>query len=243
MNSLVVGSSSGLGCQLYESISRRPHSSVYGLSRYKNLDRFNSHSLVGNVKRVDFLEYTSQKTFDDLFSELPNFSNIYLTIGGGYGIHSDFPSYEESLLIHKLNSFIPSSIVHSLSNLGKLNSATNIFFISSIATEEITASTGYTAAKSSLNAYSKCIARKKGLKFGAVVLVKLGAMEGAGTSFDRLKCNNINAYEQFVSTRLPYGKPMNSFDVASTLIDLSALPKQILDGMSITIHANESVSL
>jgi NAD(P)-dependent dehydrogenase (short-subunit alcohol dehydrogenase family) len=242
LNSLVVGSSSGLGRKIFESISESSLN-VYGVSRYRNIDTFEHHLAAGNARRVDLLNFNSQSDFHSLISQLPSFKRIYLCIGGGYGIHNDLPSFEETLLLHKLNSFIPSSIVNSLFNLEKLDSESTIFFISSIATDEITASTGYSSAKSSLNVYSKCIAQKIAPNLGAVVLVKLGAIEGSGTSFDRLKLTNPTAYTNFVSSRLPYGRPMDTSQVASTLINLSTLPTQILDGMSITIHANESLAL
>jgi len=242
LSTLIVGSSNGLGKQIF-NLCNFNKESLYGISRYTNTSTYELHCKKAKILKVDLLAYNTQKEFDELIAPIPSISNLFITIGGGYGVKADLPSYEQLHLLHKLNLLIPAAIIHSLANSNKLTTDSKTCLVSSIATDEVTASTAYTSSKASLNSYAKCIAKKLGGNKGAIFYIKLGAMEGSGTSFDRLRTSNVTAYDDFVLDRLPYGAPMPTEDVARLLISFMGCSNQLVDGMVLKLDANESLAI
>ncbi len=242
LSTLILGSSNGLGKQIFD-LCNANQESLYGISRYTNNSTYELHCKKAKITKVDLLAFKAQQEFDDLIAQIPCLSKLFITIGGGYGISETLPSYEQLHLLHKLNLLIPAAIINSLANSNKLATNSKTCLVSSIATDEVIGSTAYTSSKASLNSYAKCIAKKLGGKKGAIFYVKLGAMEGSGTSFDRLRKNNVKAYDSFVAERLPYGMPMPTEDVARMLISFMSCPNQLVDGMVLRLDANESSAI
>lgn len=242
MTSLIIGSGSGLGKAIFEeeaSISEQ----TYGFSRYTNSITFKNHELIGKPRAVNLLSLRCQDDFDELVRNLPNFDRVYYVIGGGYGLHASLPTFEQLFTLMSLNLFVPTSMLHSLTSFGKIGNSSRSVFISSIAAEEVVGSTGYSASKAALNAFVKVCSKEQKGCFGSFSTFVLGAMEGDGTSFDRLKSRNIEAYNQFTSSRLPYKAPIETRKVANLIMNTLSQEVPILDGLKVKVDANESLSI
>ena len=240
-NILIVGSSSGLGAEL---LARYANNSVRvtGISRYQNKETFANHSEIARVVKMDLLDCQSQDSFKDAIKGFELFSHCIFCIGGGYGINAMLPSYEDLLLLLKLNLLIPTSLLKGLVDEGLVDLSTKICFISSIAAEEAVASVSYTSAKAALNAYSKVISKKDN-NVGPVLNIKLGAVEGSGAAFDRLKLRDIGAYQDFCNNRLNGEHPMRASDVAEFIVKLLDSPASLLNGLTIKLDNSESLSI
>ena len=234
---LIVGSSSGLGRALFDLYSSNGDN-VTGLSRYKNGSVLDEHQLKGDIHKYDLLKNNKQKDFDHIVMNMSFFTHCIFCVGGGYGIKSMMPSFDDLFLLLN-NLLVPAALVRSLFDMKKINNVTKICFISSIAAEEVTASVGYTTAKLALNGYSKLLSKYDN-KLGPVMTVKLGAVEGYGAAFDRLKVNNKPAYEAFIHERLNGSFPMHATNVAEAIVSLLDLPYNLVNGLTIKLDNSES---
>ena len=107
---LVIGSSSGLGRSIFEQ-SANAGMKVLGVSRYSDDSILLRHKEMSCAIQQDLLEMHSQSEFDDFFESIniESINQLFIVIGGGYGINEVVPSYEDLSLLLKLNLLIPSS--------------------------------------------------------------------------------------------------------------------------------------
>ena len=241
MNVLIVGSSSGLGRSLLEYYAALNHC-VIGISRYNDINILNKHQKIASIVAKDLLECKSQDSFLEVVRELPSLDLCIYCIGGGYGKNSEMPSYEEMSLLVSLNLLVPSSILKSLHLNCCASSSTKHCFISSVASEEVVASVAYSSAKAALNAYGKTVSKKDN-SCGPVVVIKLGAVEGSGSAFDRLHQRNIKAYDDFCKKRLKGQPPMHTSEITKFVANLMDQPTKLLDGLTIKLDSSESLSI
>ena len=243
MNILIVGSSSGLGKEIFEQ-KLKLGDQIYALSKYSNSSIYKDHLRNARaINKIDFADIKTQEEINLLFNNLPEIDQIYFAIGGGFGKRDILPSFEDISLVYKLNVFIVSSVIKSLFDSQKLKKDSKICIISSISSKEVTASPAYSSAKSALNTLGKVMTKQKDNHFGSLTNFICGAFEGNGTGFDRLKSKNIEAYNKFISDRLPNGKPLNTFELASYIIKTMDFSVDLLDGLTIKIDGNESFAI
>ena len=243
MNILIVGSSSGLGKEIFEQNIKKGNQ-IYAISKYSNNSTYEVHlNNAAAIVKTDFTNINTQKDTDLILDGIPIIDQIYFAIGGGFGKRDILPSFEDILLVFKINVFVISSIIKSLYESNKINKNSKICIISSISSKEVTASPAYSAAKSALNSIGKVITKQKTNQFGSLTNFICGAFEGNGSGFDRLRENNIEAYNNFVSNRLPNGKPLNTSELASYIIKTMTFSVDLLDGLTIKIDGNESLAI
>ena len=243
MNILIVGSSSGLGKEILEQKINKG-SNLYAISKYSNKSIYNAHQeYTKAIIKADLSEIDTQQEINFLLKDMPSFDQIYFAIGGGFGRKDILPSYEDMLLVYKLNVFLIFSIIKGLYENNQMGSKSKICTISSIASQEVTASPSYSSAKSALNTLGKTVSKKNKNYFGSLTNFLCGAFEGNGTGFDRLKVKNKNAYNSFISNRLPNGKPIKTSELASYIIKTMDFSTDLLNGLTIKIDGNESVSI
>ena len=243
MNILIVGSSSGLGKEIFEQ-NIKTRNQIYAISKYSNNSTYKDHlNNAAAIVRSDFINIKTQKDIDSILEKIPTIEKIYFAVGGGFGKREILPSFEDIFLVFKINVFVISSIIKSLSESGKISKNTKICIISSIASKEVTASPAYSAAKSALNTLGKVITKQKNKQFGSLTNFICGAFEGNGSGFDRLKLNNREAYNNFVISRLPNGKPLNTSELASYIIKTMNFSVDLIDGLTLKIDGNESLAI
>ncbi len=243
MNILIVGSSSGLGKEIFEQ-KYKLGDQIYAISKYSNISVYENHSNKAKaIIKKDLTDIDKQEKINHLLNNLPEINQIYFAIGGGFGKKDILPSLEDILLVYKLNVFVISSIIKGLFDNKKLKKDSKICIISSISSQEVTASPTYSSAKSALNTLGKVITKQKNNHFGSLTNFICGAFEGNGTGFDRLKSKNIKAYDDFISNRLPNGKPLDTFELASYIIKTMDFSTDLLDGLTIKIDGNESFAI
>ena len=243
MNTLIVGSSSGLGKEILEQKIKKGDE-IFAISRYSNHLIYKEHLNQANlIIKADLASFDEQNQFDPLLKHIPSLDQIYFAIGGGFGRKDLIPSYEDMLLVFKMNIFVISSIIKSLHESKKINESSKICVISSIASQEVVASPAYSSAKSALNTFSKTMTKKKNKNFGSLSNFICGAFEGNGTGFDRLRLNNKAAYNNFVNNRLPNGKTLSTSELAAYIITTMDFSTELLDGITIKVDSNESFSI
>tara|TARA_B100000161_G_C33508015_1_gene394990 strand:- start:4 stop:735 length:732 start_codon:yes stop_codon:yes gene_type:complete len=243
MNILIVGASSGLGKEIFDQRIKKGED-IYAISRYSK-DEVYEYQIKYSKKiiKVDLASIKEQKEINSLIENFPSLDQIYFTLGGGFGRKDIFPSFEDMMFVYKMNVIIVGSIIRALNLRRKLNNKSKICIISSIASNEVTASPTYSSAKSALNTFSKVMTKQKNKSFGSITNFICGAFEGNGTGFDRLKTNNLDAYKNFIKDRLPNGKPLSTHELALFIIKTMDFSTEILDGLTIKVDGNESFSI
>ena len=243
MNILIVGSSSGLGKEIFEQ-NIKIGNQIYAISKYSNNSTYENHlNSAAKIVKTDLTNINTQKDINLLLDKIPQIDQIYFAIGGGFGKRDTLPSFEDIFLVYKINVFVISSMIKYLNESEKINKNSKICIISSVASQEVTASPAYSSAKSALNTFGKVVTKQKNNHFGSLTNFICGAFEGNGTGFDRLKSKNIEAYNDFISSRLPNGKPLNVSALVSYIIKTMDSTVDLLDGLTIKIDGNESFSI
>lgn len=243
MSILIVGSSSGLGKEIFEQLAEQK-SELSTISRYSNTKVYETQrSYSKKAVKCDLTNLSRQTDFDDITKELPKIEQLYFSIGGGLGRKDILPALEDIELVYKLNLYAPICLLRSLNKNLKIDSKTKICFISSIASNEVIASPAYSSAKAALNTYCKTATKQQDNQFGSITNFLCGAFEGNGSAFNRLKERNNKAYNTFIEQRLPHGRPLSTKELASYIIATMEFSKELLDGMTIKVDGNESFSI
>ena len=154
--------------------------------------------------------------------------------GGGLGVKSSLPLYDDYMKVLKLNLFSILEINRNLIPLMKKQTTGTVFHVGSIASNEAIGSLSYNISKVALVAYVRSLSKELSGTGITVNGIAPGAFECEGNAMYRLKKNNINAYENFIKTRIP-GRKMSS---ASDLLPLILL----LIGKNNHIHNGHIVS-
>ena len=129
--------------------------------------------------------------------------SIIHCMGGGFKRSSDFVSREDFQYLLNLNFLIPLELNNALLPSMIEKKRGWIVFLGSVATKEVTASVGYTCAKSLVTPYVRHMGRKflpEGVYFSGVTL---GAITGYDGAMDRLKVDRPENYETFLASRRP----------------------------------------
>jgi NAD(P)-dependent dehydrogenase (short-subunit alcohol dehydrogenase family) len=124
-------------------------------------------------------------------------------LGGGFKRSSDFISRDDFLYLLDLNFTVGLEINNAVLPTMRENKRGWIVHLGSVATRELTASVGYTCAKSLITPYVKHMGRKfmpDGVYFSGITL---GAMTGAEGAIDRLRGDRPEVYEKFLADRRP----------------------------------------
>jgi len=124
-------------------------------------------------------------------------------LGGGFKRSSDFISRDDFLYLLDLNFMVALEINNAVLPTMRDNKRGWIVHLGTVATRELTASVGYTCAKSLIAPYVKHMGRKF-LPDGVYVSgITLGAITGADGAIDRLRGDRPEVYENFMTSRRP----------------------------------------
>jgi len=175
---------------------------------------------------------------------LKNFKKIdilFFNGRGGLGIHDSFLSFS---LLKKLlwyNFGIFQEFVNQLS--GSFKSDSRIICIGSVAAKQITASIGYTIAKSSLENYVRLISKVLIPKNIHIVCLSLGAFWVEQNAMDRLKKNKPKIYEKYIYEKLPRKKMGQISEIIPMIKFLFFEDVSMLSGTIIPMDGGEKTTL
>lgn len=194
---LITGASSGLGAALVSWL-HSAGAEVIGVARnFKVAER-------SGVELIE-LDLSDRKNVQKLVdhSLLSQPDTVIHTLGGGFKMSSDLIRTEDFLHILNLNFIISLELNNAI--LPKMIERRRgwVVHVSSIATKEITASVGYTCAKSVIAPYVKHLGRKLLPHNIFVSGVSLGAITGYGGAMDRLQNSTNEIHSNFIQSRRP----------------------------------------
>lgn len=239
---LITGATSGLGKDCSIHFNNKYNLVCIGKNK-KNLLKLKK--LLNNKKNIYLLcNFNNQKSFNFLLKKLNRLKNISKIIhcaGGGLGLKDPLIHKKDYLKLLDTNFFSVVEINRIIvPNIIKKKIKSTIITISSVASVENTASIGYTISKKILNVYSKMMSKifiSKNIFFKNLIL---GAFEGSGNSFSRLKIKNYKAYKEFKKTRLPRNKYSNTKEIIPVIEFLMDDKSSIISGSDFLIDYSES---
>jgi short-subunit dehydrogenase len=204
-NILITGATRGLGHFLTQYLSGY-YRKIYAVGR-------NTRSLQETFKNIeaievincDFEDPASRETFYGKLNSL-DINAIIHCLGGGFKLSEDLLSESQLLRLFNLNFFISAEINRLL--IPKMKKAKQgwIIHVGSIASNEVTASVGYTSVKAIIPAYVKSLGRRLVVDGIFVSAIIPGGMEGFGGSMDRLAEVNPDTVSKFIASRRPTSK-------------------------------------
>jgi short-subunit dehydrogenase len=236
---LLTGASSGLGKAIARHLSA-PQFEIIGVSR--NL--INSPVVDGSFTwlKADLSQPSEIKRIADLLPSLSIDIAIHC-LGGGLGMHNPHLSIEEFDALMRINFFAAYHINNSLIEGMKKNKKGWIVHLDSIATREITASLGYTCAKSMIKPYVKHLGRNLIADDVFVSSIQLGAMAGDGGAMDRLKVKNSYQYEEFIKRRRPSNRMTPNNEIMPYLDLLISSSARLHAGNTLVLDESELQSI
>jgi NAD(P)-dependent dehydrogenase (short-subunit alcohol dehydrogenase family) len=228
---LLTGASSGLGKAIMRYLSKRQFE-IIGVSRNLN-DSSEFNSSISWLK-ADLSQSSEIARIADFVSTQP-FDIAIHCLGGGLGMHNPSLSIEEFDALMRINFFAAYHINNSLINSMKKRKKGWIVHLDTVATREITASLGYTCAKSLIKPYVKHLGRSMIEHNIFLSSIQLGAMTGDGGAMDRLNIRDSYQHEEFIKRRRP-SKRMTPNDEIMPYIALLISP-------SARLHAGNTMVL
>jgi NAD(P)-dependent dehydrogenase (short-subunit alcohol dehydrogenase family) len=228
---LLTGASSGLGKAIIRHLSMLEFE-ITGVSRnlidsseFDNSVLWLKADLSQSFEIARIAELISGQSFDVAIH----------CLGGGLGMHSPSLSIDDFDELMRINFFAAYHINNALIEGMKKNKKGWIVHVDSIAVREITASLGYTCAKSLIRPYVKHLGRSLIKDNVFLSSIQLGAMAGDGGAMDRLEVRNSYEHEEFIKRRRP-SKRMTPNDEIMPYLDLLMSP-------SARLHAGNTLVL
>ena len=207
-NIVIVGGGSSLGKALTDNINLSEHNVIIITSKEEFTSIHSNFSIIhSSLKDEAEIKKISKK----IFKIFDNIDILFFNIGGGLGIHDNFISFK---LLKKLlwyNLGIIQELINEL--LDKLNDNSRIICVGSVATKQITASIGYTIAKSSLENYVRLLSKVLIPKNIHFICLSMGAFLVNNNAMDRLKKNKPDIYQRYINEKLPRKKMGNLLEI------------------------------
>lgn len=228
---LLTGASSGLGKAIVRHLSKLDYE-ITCISR--NLINFSEFGNSVIWLKADLSESSEIERVAELLLK-KSFDAAIHCLGGGLGMHNPKLTTEEFGIIMRINFFAAYHINNSLIENMKKNQRGCIVHLDSVASREITASLGYTCAKSLIRPYVKHLGRSLIKDNIFLSSIQLGAIVGDGGAMDRLKVRNSYQYEDFIERRRPSNR-MTPNDEIMPYLDLLISP-------SARLHAGNTLVL
>jgi 3-oxoacyl-[acyl-carrier protein] reductase len=226
---IITGASKGLGEVLSKDLSKSNINLILLGRDLDNLNKIKSecqNSDKVDVYSIDFLDIdTLDNRINNILSKYDKIDGIVHVAGGGYGFREPLLSYDKFLILLNLNLLSIVKINNILIPKMVKDGMGNIVHIGSIAGREGVASVGYNTAKAALSAYVRSIGNEYA-KYNLIISgINPGGFEAPSNAMERLKNNNIEAYEEFVNHRLPrkkMGKAEELIDIIRLLLSEKA---------------------
>ena len=231
---LITGGSSGLGLHLVRyfcndgyhvfSVSRRDP----GLKLQSNFTH-----LPFDLSQVDQIENCAR------FAAKLSLDGVLHALGGGLGMKSASLTVSELDTLLRVNFSAGYFINQAVIEAHDKKKSLSIVHFDSVATSEVTASLGYTLAKSMLRPYVKHLARSLVRDNVYISNIQLGGIIGLDGAMDRLKARDPKVFQDFIDKRRPSGRltPVDELTVFVKLL-ISDVGK-IHTGNTLTLDESE----
>ena len=115
----------------------------------------------------------------------------------------------------------------------------NLVHVGSIASSEGVGSVGYNTVKAGLAAYVRTLGRELAPHNIVATGILPGGFTAPSNAMERLKAKNPEAYEQFISERLPRGYMGEAKEIIPLLILLCSEDASMMAGCLVPIDAGE----
>ncbi len=222
-NILITGASNGLGSLMSKELSKEGSNLILvsrSLDKLKLTLRNCTNKKKHKIVKADFQDTESIANMTQLIlSEYDKLDIIIHVAGGGLGIKNYLPTQEEYLKVFNLNLFSIFEINRELIPLISKVKGGTLFHVGSIVANESIGSISYNASKTALSSYVRTLSKNLSSKNICVTGINPGAFEFKNNAMNRLKKNNLEAYNNFIKLRIPSGK----MPKAETMIDLIKL--------------------
>lgn len=218
MNVLITGASRGLGLIAADAFEKDGW----------EVFRFDS-------KRLDFLNmpaYWQHGIPEDLDA-------IIHCAGGGLGLRGPYLPAQDFYKLFMTNLGGAAEVNRIFAPVMQARRTGYIVHVCSIASGEAIGSVGYNTVKAALSAYVRSLGRTLA-PYGVVVTgIAPGGFRAPGNAMERLEVNNPEAYEDFVSKRLPRGKMGEADEIVPLLKFLCSPAASMMAGSVVAIDAGE----
>lgn len=235
---LVTGASSGLGLHLSRHFSENGFK-IFAVCR--SGDSLQNHR---NITHTSFdLSRTDQIEECATYAASLDLDCVIHAMGGGLGLKGINLTPTELDTLLRVNFLAGFHINNRVIEAQRNRKIINIIHFDSIATTEITASLGYTLAKSLLRPYVKHVARDLVSRRIYISNIQLGGIQGLGGAMDRLSVNNKKAYLTFIRERRPSGRFTPLAELTEYITLLLGGQARLHTGNTLVLDESESVSL
>ncbi len=221
---LITGASQGLGAMVAENLSNYGAKLILVSSSEKKLKitlKKCKNQKLHSIYVCNFQNFAEIKGLGDILKK--DFSKLDILMhfaGGGLGIKSFLPNYEEYIKVFNLNLFSIMELNRELIDLLKKSKKSTIFHVGSIAAKQAVGSISYNISKTSLNSYVRSLSKSL-IKFNICVTgINPGGFEYRGNAMQRLKKNNIKAYRDFIKNRMLIKRMPNAKELLPLIITL-----------------------
>ena len=231
---MITGGSSGLGLHLVKYFVLNGYH-VFSVSR-QNPDV----SLQSNFTHLPFdLSQADQIERCARFAGDLGLDGVLHALGGGLGMKSPSLKLSELDTLIRVNFSAGYLINQAVIESHDRGRSLNIVHFDSVATSEVTASLGYTIAKSMLRPYVKHLGRSLAADNIFISNVQLGGIIGMGGSMDRLKVRDEKVYQNFIDRRRPSGRLTPVEEVTEYIKLLITDAGKIHSGNTLTLDESE----
>lgn len=237
---LVTGASRGLGAEVAKHFIKNNNQVALLARTESDLNKITKKTKNNIILSVDLLDVNQ---INDSVNKAINFLGeidvVIHAAGGGIGLKNPFLSYEEIMILFKLNVASAIEINKMIIKLMKIQKRGNIVHVGSIASSEAVGSVGYNTVKAALSSYVRSVGKEL-YKYNIIATGILpGGFISPGNAMWRLQKKNLEAYENFISERLPRKKMGKVFEIIPLIELLSSSEASMMGGCMVPIDAGE----
>ena len=231
---LLIGGGSGLGRECADLFAQNGWSTHVVSRTIQDLP----------MEAKPFVMPTSERGVEALIESWGSieFDSVICFSGGGLGKKRLFEPWQTIEELLWLNLGVPYVFLKFLCESPNVHLSKFIIFGSIAAREAIADNKGYSVSKAALESMVRFYGRDL-IRTGVSLMgVSLGATMATGNSMDRLKRSNAEAFERFVTEKLPRMKMNSSEEVFALLEFLSSGDRAAFAGSIVNLDGGESVS-
>ena len=242
-NILITGASKGLGALIAKEFSFEDCNLILTASTETKLKKIVSSCKNSKKHKYYVCNFQSKENIIEMTKFVKkNFKKLDIIMhiaGGGLGIKSILPNYDEYIKVFNLNLFSAFEINRELLSLMKKNRRGTIFHVGSIAANESVGSISYNVSKYALNAYVRSLSKELA-KFNICVTgINPGGFEYKDNAMFRLRKNNLKAYNNFINKRIPIKRMPNANELMPLIKTLISEKNMMLTGSMISCDSGE----
>lgn len=240
---LITGASRGLGAEVAKHFIKNNNQVALLARTESDLNEITKKTKNNIVLSVDLLDVNQiNESVNKAINFLGEIDVVIHAAGGGIGLKNPFLSYEEIMILFKLNVASAIEINKIIIKFMKIQKRGNIVHVGSIASSEAVGSVGYNTVKAALSSYVRSV----GKELYRYNIIATGILPGGfispGNAMWRLQKKNLEAYENFISERLPRKKMGKVSEIIPLIELLSSSEASMMGGCMVPIDAGEGMA-